>query len=64
MAVAPLNQVKRVLEYAITTIPEEKILMGMPNYGYDWKLPYQKGTAAKAISNLTALNIAIKTILK
>ena len=60
MAVAPLNQVKRVLEYAITTIPKEKILMGMPNYGYDWKLPYQKGTAAKAISNLTALNIAIK----
>ncbi len=60
MAVAPLNQVKRVLEYAITTIPNEKILMGMPNYGYDWKLPYQKGTAAKAISNLTALNIAIK----
>lgn len=60
MAVAPLNQVKRVLEYAITTIPKEKILMGMPNYGYDWKLPYQKGTAAKAISNLTALNIAIR----
>jgi spore germination protein len=33
MAIAPINQVKRVLDYAVTAIPSEKILMGMPNYG-------------------------------
>ncbi len=60
MAVAPLPQVKRVLDYAVTVIPSKKILMGMPNYGYDWTLPYKKGTAAKSISNTAAVELAIE----
>ncbi|MHB9095965.1 MAG: LysM peptidoglycan-binding domain-containing protein [Eubacteriales bacterium] len=40
MAVAPINQVRKVIEYAVTVIPPIKILMGMPLYGYDWKLPF------------------------
>lgn len=43
MAVAPINQVKKVLDYAVTAIPHDKIIMGMPLYGYDWTLPYKKG---------------------
>jgi spore germination protein len=43
MAVAPINQVKKVLDYAVTVIPHDKIIMGMPLYGYDWTLPYKKG---------------------
>lgn len=43
MAVSPINQVRRVLDYAVTEIPREKILMGMPNYGYDWTLPFVQG---------------------
>ncbi|MBP1927102.1 spore germination protein [Sedimentibacter acidaminivorans] len=43
MAVAPINNVRKVLEYGITQIPPEKILMGIPNYGYDWTLPYVQG---------------------
>ena len=35
MAVAPINQVRRVVEYALTKIPSEKICLGVPNYGYD-----------------------------
>ena len=50
MAVSPLPQVKSVIRYAKTVIPKEKIIMGIPNYGYDWKLPYQKGTAADSLS--------------
>lgn len=43
LAVAPLNQVVKVLNYALTVIPPEKIMMGMPLYGYDWTLPYVQG---------------------
>lgn len=59
MAVAPLNQVERVLDYAVTEIPSDKILMGIPNYGYDWKLPYEKGTRATSLGNEEAINLAI-----
>lgn len=59
MAVAPLNKVREVLEYALTQIPPEKILMGIPNYGYDWTLPYIKGESkARKITNNEALEIA------
>lgn len=59
MAVAPLSEVKKVLDYATTVIPPEKILMGIPNYGYDWELPWERGDSASAISNLTAVDRAI-----
>lgn len=59
MAVAPINEVERVLRYAVSVIPSRKILMGMPNYGYDWTLPYRQGSRATAISNLQAVNLAI-----
>ena len=58
MAVAPINQVERVLQYATTVIPSKKILMGIPNYGYDWTLPYQQGRPAKSISNTAAIALA------
>ena len=59
MAVAPINEVERVLRYAVSVIPSRKILMGMPNYGYDWTLPHRQGSRATAISNLQAVNLAI-----
>ena len=59
-AVSPINEVKKVLDYAVSVIPSEKILMGMPNYGYDWRLPYQPGTAARNISNAGAVALAKK----
>ncbi len=43
MAVSPIPQVRRVLEYALSVIPNEKIMMGAPLYGYDWTLPYVQG---------------------
>lgn len=60
MAVAPLDMVRRVVEYAVTEIPNKKIRLGIPNYGYDWPLPFEKGiTSAKTIGNIEAVRIAI-----
>ena len=59
MAVAPMPQVRRVLDYALTEIPREKIFLGVPTYGYDWPLPYERGkTQALSISPLEALRLA------
>ena len=46
MAVAPLDKVRVVVEYALTEMPAEKIFMGVPCYGYDWSLPYVRGVSA------------------
>ncbi len=59
LAVAPLPNVRRVVEYALTEIPAEKILLGIPNYGYDWTLPYVRGESrATSISNQYAVTLA------
>lgn len=61
MAVAPLPNVRAVLDYAVTEIPREKILLGIPNYGYDWPLPFVQGeTRADSISNQEAILRAIR----
>lgn len=61
MGVAPVNKVRQVVDYAVTEIPPEKIDLGIPNYGYDWPLPYEQGvTKAKTIGNVEAVRIAIE----
>jgi len=61
MAVAPIPQVRRVVEYALTEIPAEKIWLGIPNYGYDWPLPVIEGqTRATSISNQYAVSLAAR----
>lgn len=61
MAVAPLNKVRQVIEYALTEIPSEKINLGIPNYGYDWTLPYVRGESrAVTIGHVEAVQIAIE----
>lgn len=62
MAVAPIQSVRRVLDYAVTQIDSNKLLLGIPNYGYDWPLPYVKGsTKARSISNVEAVQLAVRT---
>ena len=61
MAVAPIHQGRKVVEYAITEIPAAKIDLGIPNYGYDWPLPFERGiTKATTIGNVQAVRIAIE----
>ncbi|MFD1449398.1 MULTISPECIES: glycoside hydrolase family 18 protein [Oceanobacillus] len=59
MAVSPLNSVRDVVEYAVSEIPSEKIMLGQNLYGYDWTLPFvEGGEAARAVSPQQAVNIA------
>lgn len=59
MNAAPIAAIREVLEQAVKQTPPEKILLGIPNYGYDWPLPYVKGlTRANSISNEEAIKIA------
>lgn len=60
MAVAPIRNVRQVVEYALTEISPEKIWLGMPTYGYDWTLPYQQGTGAVSLSAPQALELAVR----
>ena len=61
MAVAPLPQVRAVLDYAVREIAPEKILMGIPLYGYDWPLPFAAGeTRAESLSPAEAVERALR----
>lgn len=61
MAVAPLQSVRRVLEFARSEIPAEKLLMGFPNYAYDWTLPYHAGESkARLIGCEAAAALAVE----
>lgn len=58
-AVAPLPEVRRVIEYALTEIPNKKIFLGIPNYAYDWTLPFVRGESqARSLSNVAAVQLA------
>lgn len=57
-AIAPLNEVRKVLDYAVTAIPPEKILMGVPLYGRDWKIPWVQGTYARTVNPKAAVQLA------
>jgi spore germination protein len=58
MAVSPIGPVREVIEYALTEMPASKIMMGQNLYGYDWTLPFEPGTTAKAVSPQQAIEIA------
>jgi spore germination protein len=61
MAVAPINKVSEVLTYALTEISAQKIHLGIPNYGYDWTLPFIRGKSkAVTLGNVEAVQLAIQ----
>ncbi|WP_394218716.1 LysM peptidoglycan-binding domain-containing protein [Halobacillus trueperi] len=57
-AIAPINKVREVLDYAVTVIPRDKILMGMPLYGREWEIPWVQGTYARTVNPQEAIQLA------
>ena len=58
-AISPMNQIRRVLDYAVTVIPREKIYFGFEIYARDWLLPHEQGREAETFSSQEALLRAI-----
>ncbi len=57
-AISPINEVEKVLDYAVSVIPRDKILMGFQIYARDWKIPFEEGHEADTISVQQAMEIA------
>lgn len=61
MAVAPIDKVEQVVRFATSAIPPDKIFLGIPNYGYDWTLPYVRGQSrARTVGNVQAVEQAVQ----
>lgn len=61
LPVAPVPSVRRVIDYALSRIPSEKLILGISNYGYDWTLPFVQGESdAPSLSTETAIELAIR----
>ncbi len=58
-AISPLNQIKHVLDYAVSVNPRNKIFMGFETYARDWTLPHAQGQDAETFSPQAA---ALRTI--
>ena len=56
--VSPLPQVRRSVEYALTYFPPERLLLGVPNYGYAWPLPWREGDGAVSVDHVRAVRLA------
>jgi spore germination protein YaaH len=55
-AIAPLDWVEKVLKFAVTKIPAEKISLGIPIYGINW---YDRDTSGR-VESLTRPNVGLK----
>jgi len=51
--VAPLDWVDSVIDYAVERVPREKLMLGLPTYGYDWV-----GTRGEVVSAADAVVLA------
>ncbi len=59
LAVSPLPEVERVIEFAVSQIPSQELFLGISNYGYDFILPYTKGKSrANSLSTAEAFALA------
>jgi spore germination protein len=56
--IAPINKVRETVEYAIKVVDRSKLMLGIPQYAYDWTLSEEK-KAGKAYSTQRAIDLYI-----
>ncbi|UUZ79787.1 hypothetical protein LJK88_32665 [Paenibacillus sp. P26] len=59
-AISPIDQIRAVLDYAVTVMAKDKILMGFQLYARDWSLPHVKGQQAETFSVQEAFRRAVR----
>lgn len=59
-AISPINQMRRVVEYALSVMPANKIYLGFQVYARDWKIPHIEGAKADTFSPQEAVRRASK----
>ena len=52
-AITPLDKLEEVLSFAVQNLPREKIIIGLPTYGYDWE---EKGESVQFIDAIQRLS--------
>ncbi|MDQ0971341.1 spore germination protein [Neobacillus niacini] len=52
--IAPINEIRPVLKYAVTVVPRSKLMLGIPQYAYDWTIT---GENRKGVSYSTQVAI-------
>lgn len=58
--VAPIKEVRQTIEYALNHMRGDKIILGVPRYGYDWTMSNGTVESARAISVSRATETAMK----
>lgn len=59
-AIAPLPQTRRVMQYAASLMPKQKILNGISTTAYDWELPDTPENRARPWPSDEAVQIAVR----
>ncbi len=58
-SVTPVNIIKKLLDFAVTIVPLDKLFLGFSVMGYDWPLPYIPGDSrATVITTEESIEIA------
>lgn len=56
---APINEVRRTIEYALNHMRGNKIILGVPRYGYDWTMSNGNVASSHAVSVASAIETAM-----
>ncbi|WP_339165113.1 glycosyl hydrolase family 18 protein [Siminovitchia sp. FSL W7-1587] len=58
--VAPITEVRKTLDYALTKMGRDKIVLGVPRYGYNWTMANGDVISARAFSVSNAIATAMR----
>lgn len=58
--VAPITEIRRTLDYALTKMSRDKIVLGVPRYGYNWTMSDGDVVSASAFSVANAVATAMR----